>query len=271
MGNWRIRIASFLILFLLFIGVLGTGLLGADPREIAQAPRLAPPSAQWPLGTDTLSRSVLPRVLEGVRVTFVLSVTAVVLTSALGSALGLVAGYLRGRVDQVIGRTADILFAFPSMLLGLLVSAVIGFGGASAIVAIVLITLPLMIRVMRAATLVVAEREFVVAAEVGGASVGYVAVGHILPNVSGALAIQATYACGAAMLIEGGLSFLGLGVQPPDASLGSLVREGSAYLAIAPWLALAPGVVLAVAIVAVNLLGDGLRDSIDPFEPRRLK
>jgi peptide/nickel transport system permease protein len=270
MGNWRVRASAAILLVLLVLGVFGTAVLGADPRAIGQAPRFAPPSPQWWLGTDALSRSLLPRIFEGTRITFVLSVTAVVLTSAAGTALGLLAGYLGGRVDQVIGRMADVLFAFPSLLLALLISAIIGFGSQAAIVSIVFVTLPLMIRVIRAAALVIREREFVVGAEVGGASVGYVLLVHLLPNVSGALAIQATYACGVAMLVEGSLSYLGLGVQPPDASLGSLVREGTAYLSIAPWLAFAPGVALGLAIFAVNLLGDGLRDLIDPIEPRRL-
>jgi peptide/nickel transport system permease protein len=270
-ANWRVGLGTGLIVALGILGVFGTTLLNADPRQIGLAPRLAPPSTDWWFGTDPLSRALLPRVLDGIRATFVLSVTAVVATTLIGTSLGLLAGYVGGLVDQVIGRAADVLFAFPAILLALLVSAVLGFGAASTILSIVFVALPLMVRVVRAATLILAKREFVEAAKVVGASPARVLLIHLLPNVSGALAVQVSYACGAAMLIEGGLSFLGLGVQPPESSLGSLVREGSAYLSIAPWLSIAPGTVLGLAIIAVNLVGDGLRDHMDPLQPRRLQ
>jgi peptide/nickel transport system permease protein len=133
------------------------------------------------------------------------------------------------------------------------------------------VTLPLMVRVVRAATLTIADRDFVVTAEVGGASLARLLFIHVLPNIAGPLIVQATYALSVAMLVESGLSFLGLGMQPPDASLGSLVSQGNLYLVFAPWLVFAPGAVLALAILSVNLLGDGLRDMVDPRVQRLLR
>lgn len=268
--NWRVRIGGLAIILLVALGLVGTFALADQAREIGDAPRLAPPAPSWPLGTDALSRSLAPRLMEGIQVTFVLSVTAVALTTVVGTFLGLVAGYVGGAADQIIGRAADVLFAFPSLLLALLVSTLLGFGSHAAVASILLITLPLMVRVVRAATLALSAREFVLAAQVCGAKTSRILRVHLLPNVADTLAIQATYACGVAMLLEGSLSFLGLGVQAPGASLGSLVREGTAYLSVAPWLTFAPGTILAIAIFVVNLTGDGLRDVVDPLPTRRL-
>ncbi len=264
-GDLMSRFAAVTLITLFLISVIAGPLhVGGYPRAIAAGPRLAPPSSHWLLGTDALGRSILPRVIQGISATYVLSATAVLVTSALGLLVGMAAGYLRGAVDEVVVRAADVLFAFPAILMAIMVSAILGPGSPAAIVSIVLITLPLMIRVVRAATLTVAERDFVVASRVAGAPLWRILFVHLLPNVAGAAVVQATYAMSLGMLVESALSFLGLGVQPPDASLGSLLRDGSVNLAIAPWMVFAPGVVLAVVILSVNLLGDGLRDSRDP-------
>jgi peptide/nickel transport system permease protein len=209
-------------------------------------------------------------VVEGIGATFLLSSIAVVITAVIGAFLGIAAGYLGGAVDSVIARCADVLFAFPALLFGLLAAAVIGPGSTSAIVVISTATLPLFIRVIRSVSLTVGEREFVVSSVIAGASTMRVMVVHILPNVMGAAIVQLTYALSVGMLIESGLSFLGLGVQPPSASLGSLLRLGSVYLTVAPWLVLIPGVVLALAIASVNLLGDAIRDGLEPLRGRPL-
>jgi peptide/nickel transport system permease protein len=242
-----------------------------DPRAIGVGPRLAGPAAHWLAGTDALGRSLLPRVVEAVRNTVLLAAAAVSITVAVSTVVGLLAAYRGGAVDLVVVRAADALFAFPPILLAILAAAIAGPGSAGALASIVLVTLPLMIRVVRASTLTVAGRDFVAAAEVGGASLPRILFVHLLPNIAGPIIVQATYALSVAMLVESGLSFLGLGVQPPDASLGSLVYEGTIYLTIAPWLVFVPGAVLGMAILAVNLLGDGLRDVIDPRAPRVLR
>ena len=259
-----------LLAALLLIGIVGPLLPLGDADAIGAGPRLGAPSLAFPAGTDELGRAYLPRVVDGIGATFLVSSVAVVVTAVLGTLLGMAAGTLRGTTDTLIARFADVLFAFPALLFGLLAAAVLGAGGASAVIVIAVATLPLFVRVIRAATLVVAEREFVVAARVAGASTLRVLGVHILPNVLGAAIVQLTYALSIGMLIESGLSFLGLGVQPPRASLGSLLRLGSVYLTIAPWMVLVPGVVLALAIMAVNLFGDAVRDALEPLRGRAL-
>ena len=259
-----------LLIALVLVGGLGPWLPLGDATAIGAGPRLGAPSAAFWLGTDDLGRDVLPRVVEGIGATFLLSSMAVLISAVLGTLLGMAAGTLGGLADGLIARAADVLFAFPALLFGLLVAAVLGPGDIAAIAVISSATLPLFVRVIRSVTLAVAGREFVLAARVAGASTWRVLWVHILPNVRGAVVVQLSYALSVGMLIESGLSFLGLGVQAPQASLGSLLRMGSIYLNVAPALVLAPGLALALAITAVNLFGDALRDALEPLHGRPL-
>ena len=263
--------AGLALLVLVLMGVFGSMLPLGDPTAIGVGPRLGPPTGELPLGTDELGRSYLPRVVQGIRVTFLIASIAVMLTAALGTLIGMMSAYVRGWVDALIMRLADVMFAFPALILGLLVAALIGPGDVSVVTVITAATLPLFIRVVRAVTLSLAERGFVVAAEVAGASRMRVMIVHLLPNITGAVLVQLTYALSVGMLIESGLSFLGLGIQPPYASLGSLLRTGAVYLTIAPWMVFSSGVVLSLAIMSVNLVGDGLRDMLDPLRGRSLR
>jgi len=263
--------AGLALVVLVLMGVFGSMLPLGDPTAIGVGPRLGPPTGELPLGTDELGRSYLPRVVQGIRVTFLIASIAVMLTAALGTLIGMMSAYVRGWVDALIMRLADVMFAFPALILGLLVAALIGPGDVSVVTVITAATLPLFIRVVRAVTLSLAERGFVVAAEVAGASRMRVMIVHLLPNITGAVLVQLTYALSVGMLIESGLSFLGLGIQPPYASLGSLLRTGAVYLTIAPWMVFSSGVVLSLAIMSVNLVGDGLRDMLDPLRGRSLR
>lgn len=264
-------LAGLALLVLVLIGVFGRMLPLGDPTAIGVGPRLGPPTWEIPLGTDELGRSYLPRAVQGIRVTFLIASIAVMLTAALGTLIGMISAYVRGWVDGLIMRLADVMFAFPALILGLLVAALIGPGDVSVVTVITAATLPLFIRVVRAVTLSLAERGFVVAAEVAGASRMRVMLVHLLPNITGAVLVQLTYALSVGMLIESGLSFLGLGIQPPYASLGSLLRTGAVYLTIAPWMVFSSGAVLSLAIMSVNLVGDGLRDMLDPLRGRSLR
>ena len=264
-------LAGLALLVLVLMGVFGSMLPLGDPTAIGVGPRLGPPTGELPLGTDELGRSYLPRVVQGIRVTFLIASIAVMLTAALGALIGMISAYVRGWVDGLIMRLADVMFAFPALILGLLVAALIGPGDVSVVTVITAATLPLFIRVVRAVTLSLAERGFVVAAEVAGASRMRVMLVHLLPNITGAVLVQLTYALSVGMLIESGLSFLGLGIQPPYASLGSLLRTGAVYLTIAPWMVFSSGAVLSLAIMSVNLVGDGLRDMLDPLRGRSLR
>jgi peptide/nickel transport system permease protein len=270
-GDNLSRVATVVLLALIAVGVLAPILPVGDPEQIGFGPRLAGPAWGWCLGTDNLGRPMLARIFEGIRLTFVLSATAVLIAAVIGALVGMMAAYIHRLLDETISRLADILFSFPPILLGLLVTAILGPGITSAMAVIVLITLPAMVRVARAATLDIAQRDFVTVAEVIGASLGRRLFVHLLPNAAGVVAVQTAYSISLGMLIESSLSFLGLGVQPPNASLGSLLREGSTYLDVAPWLVFGPGAFLAAAILSVNLFGDGLRSLVDPLEPRALE
>lgn len=264
-GEPLAQAAAVALTVLMALSVLGltTSFFGS-PIALG-GPALSMPGPGYPLGTDQLGRSLLPRIVAGIRVTILLSSFAVMIAAMTGSLLGMLAAYLKGAVDEIVARLADLMFSFPAILLAILISAILKPGTPSAIAAIIIVTLPVMIRVVRAATLVVAEQDFVTQAQIAGAGLGRVLTLHLLPNVAGAIVVQAAYSISFGMIIESGISFLGLGVQPPDASLGSLLHDGRLYLSVAPWLVFAPGLVLSVTILAVNLVGDGLRRTIDPL------
>lgn len=269
-GDVVSRVGLICLVALLLVAILGPALPVGNADALGAGSRLAAPSVHFPFGTDSLGRSLLPRVIEGVRNSFLAAAIAVAITTVLAIGLGTVAAYKRGAVDAVVSRMSDVLFAFPSILLALLITAIVGPGESGAVIAIVVVTLPLMTRVVRSAALGVSRRDFIVASEVSGAPLWRIVVVHLVPNVAGAVALQMSYAMSVSMLLESGLSFLGLGIQPPDASLGSLVQEGIDYMTFAPWLIFFPGVVLAIAVLSVNLVGDGLRDRFEPQEARSL-
>ena len=264
-------VGGAMLVVLAALGAFGSWLPLGDPDQIGAGPRLAAPSAAMPFGTDELGRNFLPRVVRGIRATLVLALASVTGTAVLGTLIGLYTAYAGRRVDAVVARLMDVMFAFPPLVLGLLVAALIGPGSVSALTVILFATLPIFVRVVRSVALGLVGRGFVSAAEVAGASQRRVILVHLLPNVLGAVIVQFTYAVSIGILIETGLSFLGLGSQPPQSSLGALLRLGTVYLTIAPWLALSAGAVLALSIAAVNLCGDGIRDVLEPLRSRTLQ
>lgn len=265
------RTAMIVLASLFVLALLGQLVgIGGSPRAIV-GPRLAPPAAEWILGTDSLGRSLLPRLLEGITTTLVLSTVAVLITAVISTICGIVAGYFGGRVGGVIMRVGDILYAFPALILAILIATVAGPGTIAALAAIVLVTVPLMTRMVGTASRAVAGRDFVTSATISGVSTPRIMVRHMLTNVSGTIAVQGTYALSVAILVEGGLSFLGYGVQLPGSSLGLLIQEGTVYMVKSPLLLLAPGIVLVIAILCINLIGDSLRDRFEPREARSLE
>ncbi len=255
--------ALFLVVALL-VALLGPLLGTGDPEALDPLATFAAPAPGLPMGGDYLGRSVLARLVSGLRVSLALAVISALLAAALGTILGLVAGYAGGYADELAMRLADVLFAFPTLLLALLVAIVIGPGITGVIVTIVVATIPVFARVARGPTLSVREMEYTIAARVIGASPARVLVRYVLPNVSTPLLVQLAFTLSGALIFEGALSFLGLGVQPPAPSLGSLIQDGRTYMEIAPWTMLFPGLTLAALILAVNLLGDELQTLTDP-------
>jgi peptide/nickel transport system permease protein len=266
--DWLTRTGVGCLAVLVLGTVLGR-LVSGDP-EAMTGPRLSPPGAGHLLGTDQLGRSLLPRLFEGIGTTLLLSAIAVVVTAVLATLLGLAAGYWGGWLGEVVSRLTDVLYSFPTIVLAILVAAVVGPGQTATLCSIVLVTIPLMTRLVRAAAVTVSQRDYVTSAVISGARWPRVLFRHLLPNISGTIAVQGTYALSVGILVEGGLSFLGFGVQPPQSSLGALIQQGITYLLTAPWLVIVPGIVLVVAILAINVIGDGLRDSLEPREARSL-
>lgn len=257
------RLGLLILLVLVICGALGfaTHIFGSATAFVS-AP-LRPPSWRLPFGSDNLGRSVLARTVAGIGQSVILASGAVLIAVAVGTLLGMCAGYFRGLADELIARVADSMFAFPAIIVAILVSALSGAGAQSAIASVVLVTLPIAIRVVRAETIVIAERNYVLQSSIAGAGPAHILWTHILPNIAGAVIVQTAYSISFGMIIESGVSFLGLGVQPPGASLGSLILEGRPYLTVAPWLVFAPGATLALTILSINLFGDGLRKSFD--------
>ncbi|PXY25913.1 ABC transporter permease [Prauserella endophytica] len=269
-SDWLTRSGLVCLAVLVLVTVVGTVFgIGGDPGAMV-GPRLAPPGGEYLLGTDQLGRSMLPRLFEGIGTTLLLSTLAVLVTAVLATLLGIAAGYYGGWLGEVVMRLVEVLYSFPTIVLAILVAAVAGPGQAATMCSIILITIPLMTRVVRASAVTVAERDYVTSAVISGAGWPRILMRHLVPNLSGTIAVQGTYALSVGILVEGGLSFLGFGVQPPQSSLGALIQQGSTYLLTAPWLVIVPGIVLIVAILAINVFGDGLRDGLEPREARSL-
>ena len=224
----------------------------------------AKPGAKALFGTDRFGRDILSRVIYGARVSLYVALTSISLAMVIGGTLGMVAGYLGGVWDNTINRVMDVFFSIPGLLLAVGVAALRGPGINSAVVAITIVYTPLFVRVMRAPVLAEREKEYIEAVRALGARRLVIAVKHLLPNVLSPFVVQGTVAFSQAILIEASLSYLGLSAQPPTPSWGNMLNEGRTYLETAPWISVFPGVAIMIAVLAFNLIGDGLRDVLDP-------
>lgn len=254
-----------LVLAAIVVGgaVLAPLLAPADPLAMSARRFAAPSSLAW-LGTDQFGRDLLSRLLYGARVSIVVAFSAVGLAVALGTAIGLAAGYLGGRADHVLMRAVEVLMAFPTLLLALAVVATLGGSLRNLVLAISLAYIPIFSRVVRGSVLSVKHLEYVQAARALGSGDLHIMVRQILPNVTAPITVQATFNLSTAIMIEAALSFLGLGVQPPAPSWGTMLSEARGFMELDPWLAVAPGGAITMAVLAFNLFGDGLRDVLDP-------
>jgi peptide/nickel transport system permease protein len=225
---------------------------------------LRPPGPQFLLGSDDLGRDLLSRILYGARVSFVVGIVATSLGASVGVSTGLLSGYLGGWVDSVIMRFYDALLAFPGIIIGIAVISILGPSTINVAYALAIGGMPFFARLMRSCVLSERERDYVYAARCIGAGRGRIMFLHVLPNTLAPLLVQLSLAMGFAVLAEAGLSFLGLGTQPPDPSWGSMLNDSRAYLREAPWYGLWPGVALTILLVGLNYLSDALRDALDP-------
>ena len=266
--NPTIVIGAVLLAGLVAIAVLAPWISG-DPFRLSPVNRLRPPSERWWFGTDRFGRDVFALTIYGARVSLIVGLSVALIASAVGLAIGLMCGYFRW-VDGIVMRAMDGLMAIPSILLAIALITLTRPGLGIVIVAIVIPEVPRVSRLVRSVVLSIRSQPYIESAVAGGTRSGKLLVRHILPNTMAPLIVQGTYVCASAMLIEAGLSFLGAGVPPEIPSWGNIIAQGRAFFQIAPWSILSPGAFLAITVLAVNMLGDGLRDRLDPRLARRM-
>ncbi len=267
--NPTIAFGGVLLGILIVMAVFAPLIATSDPFKIAPVNRLRPPSERWWFGTDQFGRDVFSRTVYGARVSLIVGLSVAAFSSILGLALGLACGYFR-KVDALVMRVMDGLMAIPSILLAIALITLSRPGLGIVIVAIVIPEVPRIVRVVRAVVLSIRAQPYIESAIAGGTKNWKLLTRHILPNTLAPLIVQSTYVCASAMLVEAGLSFLGAGVPPEVPSWGNIIAQGRTFFQIAPWTIMIPGAFLAVTVLAVNLLGDGLRDRLDPRLARRL-
>jgi peptide/nickel transport system permease protein len=254
------------VLFVLICGAATVGPLiyPVDPYELHAEDRLSPPNSEYPFGTDRLGRDMLSRVIFGLRTSLTVAVGAVLFATVVGLPLGMLSGYFGGHLDNIIMRLMDMIFSFPPILLAIAISAVRGPGIPNAIIAIGIVYIPRMVRISRGPVLAIRQMEYVEAAIAVGSPPLRNMLRHILPNIAGPVLVFFTLSLAVAILAEAALSFVGLGAQPPVPSLGWMVDGGRLMMHLAPWLSIFPGITIVAAVVSFNLLGDTLRDQLDP-------
>ena len=259
-----IRVGLFIVLLAIAAAVFGPLLTPYDPAGQELARRLEPPSLSHPLGLDELGRDILARLVSGARISLLVGLAVVSVSATIGMLLGSIAGYFGGRIDDVISRVVDVLMAFPGILLAIALVAVLGPSLSHVVMALSVIGWVGYARLVRGQALRTRELDFVQAARALGAGPIRIVLRHVLPSALPSVVVQATLGMAGAIIAEASLSFLGLGVQPPTPSWGTMLDAGRSHLFDAPHLTVVPGVAIALLVLGFNFLGDGLRDRVDP-------
>jgi peptide/nickel transport system permease protein len=263
-GNRIASIGALLVCVLALVAVTGPWIVPQDPLDQSFLTASQGPSAEHWLGTDSFGRDVLSRVLLGTRASLSIGVTAPALAALFGTWAGMLAGYFGGWTDRLLSRFSDLLMSFPSLLLGVMIAAALGPGFRTAIVAIAIALFPRFVRLARSATQVVRREPFIDASIASGRGPLAVMARHVLPNIAGPLVVALSLWIATAIRLEAALSFLGLGTQPPAPSWGNMIREGMGDLVGDPWPAAFAGAAITLAVLAFNMVGDALRDMLDP-------
>jgi peptide/nickel transport system permease protein len=274
-GEWRrtarvlarnrlVLVGAVMVVLVVLTALLAGAIAPYDPIANNVRAALQPPSALYFFGTDRYGRDVFSRVVFGSRISLLVALVSVAVAATSGTLLGLASGFFGGAVDDAIGRLMDVLFSFPALVLAIAIAATLGPGITNAVIAIAVVYAPLFGRVVRGPVLVERAKDYVEAARALGAGSPRLLLRHVLPNVLSPLIVQVTLTFSHAILLESYLSFLGLGVQPPYPSWGTMLQEGRTFLETAPWTSIFPGLAIMLAVLAFNLLGDGIRDVLDP-------
>ena len=255
--------ALLVVVVLVVLAVFGPWMVRGDPYDNDLSVAMQPPSAEHPLGADDQGRDLILRCVYGLRLTLLMAAVAVLLGGGIGTLLGLVASFYR-RLDGVIMRAMDVMLSFPAILFGLALAAIMGPGVAPVILALAVATVPLAARIVRASASIEMARDYIEAARAVGMADHRLILRHLLPNCLSALFVWATLRFGQVILLGSALSFIGLGAQPPTAELGAMAASGRTFLFFAPHIAVVPCLAIFVVVLAFNVLGDGLRDALDP-------
>jgi peptide/nickel transport system permease protein len=262
-------VGGVILVVMVIVAVFAPWLAAVDPETVSPVRRLKPPSSTYWFGTDMLGRDVYSRVVYGARISLIVGLAVAVLSTLLGIVIGLVTGYIRW-LDAIVMRVMDGLMSIPSVLLAIALMALTRASVGNVIAAITLAEVPRVVRLVRGLVLSLREQTYVEAAIAAGTTLPRILMRHILPNIVAPLLVQGTYVCGSAMITEAILSFIGAGTPPNIPSWGNIMAEGRSLVQIAGYLILFPGICLSLTVLAVNLLGDGMRDALDPRLARRM-
>lgn len=260
----NVMVGSFVLTIITILVILAPVIAPFEPTEQFRRERLKPPSAEYILGTDNLGRDIFSRILYGGQISLQVGIFSVAIGATIGVILGLISGYLGGWADILIMRLMDMMLAFPGILLALVIIAVLGRELQNVMIAVGVASIPVYTRVVRGSTLSIKQFDFIVASRALGASSWRTMVLHILPNVVAPIIVVTTNGVAGAIIAGAALSFLGLGQQPPNPEWGLMLNEGREYIRVAAWVTTYPGLAIMVTVLAINLLGDGLRDIFDP-------
>ena len=258
------RIGLLGVLLIIILSLLAPYIATHDITEMFTQDKLDGPSSQYLFGTDNFGRDVFSRIIYGARVSLKVGIISVGIAATFGLIFGVASGYFEGRVDNFIMRFMDILFAFPSILLALFIVSALGPNITNTMIAIGIVNTPVFTRTVRASVISVKSMEYITSARSIGLKTFTIILKHIIPNILAPFTVQITLALSGAILTEASMSFLGLGIQPPDPSWGSMLNESRKYMEIAPWLAVFPAIFIICTILSINILGDSLRDVLDP-------
>lgn len=263
LGNRSFVIGTVVVSLIVAVAVLAPLIAPHDPLRNNFRTRLQPPGAMFWFGTDHFGRDILSRILHGGRISLIIGASTVVVTGIFGTAIGAIAGFFRA-LDEPLMRLMDAIMAFPAILLAMAIAAIMGSSVTNVVIALSIATTPHTARIVRGSVLVVREMEYVEAARALGASELRVLFRHVLVNVTGPLIVRLTYVFAIAILAEAALSFIGVGPPPPAPSFGNIIANGRDFMIVAPWITIFPGLAIIAVVLGLNLLGDGLRDVLDP-------